>query len=775
MPLQSCPDSNTLTRLEDRRLLTGRGRFVDDIVLPGLAHAVFVRSPHAHARLGTIDLAEARSMPGVLAIWTAEDLARDGVGDLPCLAWPPQAPPVRDFKPGQPLLARGKVRHVGEAVVMIVAGTAAQARDAAECVAIDYETLPATTLPDALGRQAPCVWDEIESNRAFSLERGDSAAVAAAFARAAQVSRFAMHYPRACANAMEPRAALALPELTDGRHVLYSTTQIPWQVREVLSQVLHFPEADLRVVAPDVGGGFGMKAQIYPEEALMLWAARRLDRPVKWRAERGESLVSDQHGRHQISRAELALDPDGRALALRVTVAIDLGAYPGNSAGVPPLNAVMSYTSTYDIPLIHARVDAVYTHTVPVGPYRGSGKPEAGYLIERVFVQAARDLGLDDIELRRRNLITPQAMPYKTPGGYVFDACDFPRVLEASLAFTDRPGFAARRQASESRGLLRGWGLALHCQRAGSAGERMEVRMNASGGVQLHLATLSTGQGHETVFAQMVSQWLGVPVGEIRVLQGDTDRMLHGRGTYAQRSMIAGGSALQLATDALIDKARAIAAWMLEAAAADVHFDAGTFRVSGTDRTVTLAAVAHRAHALPSLPPELGVGLDGSGFHAGPNTFPNGVMICEVEIDPETGHTAVVALDAIDDVGRVINPLLLEGQLHGSIAQGLGPALFEQALYDRESAQLLTGSFQDYAMPRADDLPPIRSLTCNTPTNTNPLGVKGGSEAGNVAVPPAVIAAMLDALAPLGVTDLPLPATAQAVWQAIRTARAERV
>jgi aerobic carbon-monoxide dehydrogenase large subunit len=760
-----------LLRLEDRRFLTGRGRYVDDIHPPGTAHAVLVRAEHAHALIRSINTTEALAAPGVLAVLSAADLAADGLGELPCMAFPPQPGKKAPFQPGQPLLATGRVRHVGEAIALVVAETAALARDAAERVAVTFDPLPATTLEDADRPDAPRVWDEAGSNRAFGLERGDAAAVEAAFARAAHVTRLTVHHPRAVANAIEPRAVLASRDDIDGRWVLYSSTQIPWQVREIIAQVLGLPETDLRVVAPDVGGGFGMKAQIYPEEALVLWAARRLGRPVKWRAERGESLACDQHGRHQVARGELALDAAGRALALRVSVAIDLGAYLCNAAGVPPLNAAISYTSTYDIPHIHAVVDALYTHTAPVGPYRGSGKPEASFLTERLFDAAAREMGIDGIALRRRNLIPASAMPYRTPGGYVFDSGDFPRVLEASLELADWAGFAGRRRESEARGRLRGIGLAMHCQRAGSLSERMEIRFTASGSVAVHLATLSTGQGHETAFAQMLSGWLGIPLERIRLFQGDTDRTLYGRGTFAQRSMIAGGSALRLAADQVIAKGRALAAWMLEAAEADVAFEAGRFRVGGTDRAVSLEAVARRAFAAPGLPPQFGIGLEGAGTHPGPNTFPNGAMVCEVEVDPDTGRVRVLTLAAVDDVGAVINPITLEGQLHGSVAQGLGPALFEQMLYERTSGQLLTGSFQDYAMPRADDMPAMRSALCLVPTTSNPLGVKGGSEAGNVGATAAIHNALMDALAPFGVQAVPLPATPEAVWRAIRAAR----
>ncbi len=760
-----------LPRLEDPRFLCGQGRFVADMHLPDTAHAVVVRSPHAHARIVHCDAAAARSSPGVLLVLTADDLVREQIGALPCEAFPrlPAGSPFH--RPLQPILARDKVRHVGEAVALIVAASEAQAKDAAERALIEYAPLPAVALGDALRDDAAKVWDEAASNVCFRLERGDVSTVDQAFSRAAHVARIDVHYPRASANAIEPRAVLAWREALDGRHTICSSTQFPFQLREVLAQAFRLPEQSLRVIAPDVGGGFGMKSQIYPEEALVLWAAMKLSRPVRWVADRSESLAADMHGRHQIAHAELALDASGRALALRVAVAIDLGAYLGYSAGVAPNNAAISYTNTYDIPLIHSRVDAVFTNTAPVGPYRGTAKPEATYVTERLIERAAHAMRIDPIEIRRRNLIAPDAMPYRTPGGYLFDSGEFARVLDRAIELADWNGFAARRAHSESRGLRRGRGLAMHCQRAGSQSERMEVRVAQDGSIALHVGTLATGQGHETVFAQMVSQWLGVPHERIRVVQGDTDRVLFGRGTFAQRSMNAGGSALKLAVDEVVRKARRIAAWMLEAAEADLTFEQGVFKVTGTDRIARFDDVAKKAYLPVGLPSELGLGLDGIGNHDGPNNFPNGCMVCEVEVDVDTGQVTVDRLAAVDDVGVVINPLLLEGQLHGSIAQGLGQALVEQVVYEPGSGQLLTGSFLDYAMPRADSLPPIAADVLNVPTSTNLLGVKGGSEAGNVGAPPAIVHAILDALAPLGVTDIQMPATPERVWRAINAAR----
>jgi carbon-monoxide dehydrogenase large subunit len=761
-----------LARVEDRRRVTGRGHFVDDRQLPGMAHAFVVRSPHPHARIVAIDKSVAVAMPGVHLILAGEDAAADGLRGLPCNAYPPQPQGSRHYRPSHPILATGKVRHVGDRVALVVADTLAQAKDAAERLTIDYEPLAAITLSDALAEGAAKVWDESHGNVAFALERGDRTMVERQFAAAAHVTRISLHYPRACANPMEPRAALAFRDGADGRLTLCTTTQTPYLVRSTVAEALGLNELELKVVAPDVGGGFGMKAAIYPEEALVVWAAGKLDRPVKWTGERSECIASDTHGRHQITHAELALDAHGKALALRVSVEIDLGAYLSNSAGVPPLNAVISYTSTYDVPLIHAVARAIFTNTCALGPYRGSGKPEASFVIERLIDKAAREMGIDVVAMRRRNFIPASAMPYKAPSGYVYDCGEFEHVLDKALALADWNGFGARRAESERRGARRGIGLAMHCQRAGSQSERMEIRVAPNGSVALHVGTVSTGQGHETVFAQMVAEWLGVPIAEVTTFQGDTDKILFGRGTFAQRSMIAGGSALKIAAQEVISKGKRLAAWMLEASEADIEFERAMFRIKGTDRQLSFSELARKSYQGTGLPAELGIGLDGTGSHPGPDTFPNGCMICEVEVAPDTGEVAVVRICAVDDTGTAINPLLLEGQLHGSIAQGLGEALTEEMIYERDTAQLLTGSFLDYAMPRASDLPAIVSALHPVATSTNLIGVKGGAEAGNAGAPAAIIHAIIDALSPWGVTDLPLPATPERVWRAVGNARA---
>ena len=760
-----------IRRVEDERMLTGKGRYVDDLSMPGTCHAYVVRSPHAHARIVKIDSSKVSMAPGVVLVLTGEDAAKEDLGDLTCMSFPNLPPGSSSYCPTQPVLARDKVRFVGEGVAIVVAETLNQAKDAGELLDIEYELLPAITLVDAHAEAAPKVWEDAESNTSFQIVSGDKDDVDAQFAAAAHVSKFRTQYPRATSNSMEPRGTFAYRNQMDGRMTLCSSAQEPHEIKHVVSHVLGMSQLDLRVVAMDVGGAFGMKGQVYPEDVLVVWASAKLDRPVKWTADRSEAIATDMHGRSPIADAAMAFDKDGKILALRTSVIVDVGAYLSIWAAVPPRNATISFPGTYHIPLIHAEVKATFTNTTLMGPYRGSGKPEASYVLERLMSNAARELGIDPIELRRRNLISPDAMPYQTPGGYLYDTGEFERVLDTALELADWEGFKTRKAEAEQRGLRRGIGLALHCQRAGTFSERMEIRVDQDGLVSAHVGTLSTGQGHETMFAQMISGWLSVPLDQIRVFQGDTDKVLFGRGTFAQRSMATGGSALKLAADEVIRKGSRIAAWMLEASETDVAFEDGLFKVAGTDRSVTFKEVVKTSYLGAGVPQDLGLGLDGVGNHDGSYSFPNGCMICEVEVDPETGNLNVDRLYAVDDVGVVVNPLTLAGQLHGSVAQGLGEALVEQILYDRDSGQLLTGSFMDYGMPRADMMPDIISEESLVPCTNNPLGVKGGSEAGNCGMPSAIILAVLDALSPLGVTDVPIPATPQRVWRAIQDAR----
>ena len=672
-----------VVRREDQRFLTGQGRFTDDVNLPGMAWGYVIRSPHAHAKIASIDTMAARTADGVISVLTGEDVVHNGLGGLPCHAFP-AAPPGRcHHRPLQSILTHDKARHVGDRVAFIVADTLLQAKAAAELIVVDYEPLPAVTLEDAAKAGAAAVWDDAAGNISFSIERGSRDAVDEAFRKAAHVTTLTVAYPRACANAMEPRSAVAYRDPASGRLTLCTSTQTPFLARQTLAEVLHMPESAFRVIASDIGGAFGAKSQIYPEEILVTWAAAKLRRPVKWTGERAECIACDTHGRHQIAQAAMAFDDGGRIVAFRTMVDVDLGAYLGNSAGVPPLNAAVSYPGTYDIPLIHAASRGVFTNTSTTGPYRGSGKPEATFVMERLLDKAARELKVDRVSLRRRNLIRPAAMPYKTPGGNIYDSRDHEKVLPRALDRSDWSGFAGRRAESKQRGLCRGIGLALHCQRAGSQSERMEIRISPDGGIIIYAGTLSTGQGHETMFAQMVSEWLGASLDQVEVKQGDTDSALFGRGTFAQRTMSAGGSALKLASDEIVQKGSRLSAWMLEASEADIEFERGMFRVKGTDRQLTFKQIAKASYNGMGVPQELGIGLSGVGVHPGPNTFPNGCMICEVALEPETGCVDLLRLCAVDDVGVIVNPLTLEGQLHGSIAQGVGEALLEQIVYTR--------------------------------------------------------------------------------------------
>lgn len=755
-----------MRRVEDRRFVTGRGDFVDDLAMPNMAFAYVARSPHAHAKIVGIDKAPACAAPGVLCVLTGRDVIAENIKGLPCPGFPVPPDGARYYRPLRPVLTEDVVRHVGDGVALIVAQTLHQAKDAAELLAVDYEVLPAVTLEDALVEGAPKVWQDAASNESFRLERGDRRTVDQAFAQASHVTKLSLRYPRVTANTIEPRSVIAYREVGQ-RFTLRSTTQTPYRLRETASDVLGMPELDLRVVSPDVGGGFGMKSQVYPEEILVLWAARKLDRPVKLVMERSDGISSDAHGRHQIVEAELALDANARILAVRSSIAIDLGAYLSATAASAPNNATNSLSSTYVVPLMHVVVKAVFTNTTMMASYRGTAKPEASFVMERLVDKASRELGIDPVDMRRRNLIPPVAMPHKTAGGLVYDCGEFEKVLDQALMLADWSGFPKRRIESERRGLRRGIGLALHCQRAGNQSERMEIRVAPNGSVALHVGTHSHGQSHETAFAQMINEWLGVEPDKVTLFQGDTDKVLFGRGTFSQRSMSTGGSALQMAADAVVTKGKRLAGLMLEASEEDIEFKSGRFCVKGTDRAVAFKDVAKKSYQGMGLPAEFGIGLDGAGTHPGPFTFPNGCMICEVEVDTDTGKVAVVRLFAVDDVGTVVNPLTLEGQLHGSTAQGLGETLLEQVVYERGSGQLITGSFQDYAMPRADNMPPIVSAIRPVPTKLNPLGAKGGSEPGNVGAPAAIINAIVDALSSYKVTDVPMPATPERIWHLI--------
>jgi carbon-monoxide dehydrogenase large subunit len=772
-------------RVEDQRFLTGRSRYVDDIQLPHMLHGAVVMSPHAHARIRAIDTKAALASPGVVCVLTGEDARKDNLGGIPPLFMPEDMGGPKGYRTFRPLLEASKVRYVGDRVAFVVAASPEEARIAAEKVEVDYEPLPAVVdVEDAAKEGAAKVWDDNPAgNLAFPLMMGNKEATDAAFARAKHVASVRVRNNRITANTMEPRATLGDYNAADDAFTLYTSSQNPHGVRSILAgAVFRLPEIKLRVISPDVGGGFGMKGDIYPEDGLVLWASRRLGRPVKWVATRTEAILTDNHGRDQVISAEMALDENGRILGVRAQALHAVGAYVTNAGVVPVLCALRNIPNVYVVPALLVASRATFTHTTPLGPYRGAGRPEASYVIERLMDEAARKTGIDPVELRRRNYIPPSAMPYNTTAGWTvgaavgwtYDSGDFARLTDRAVELADWDGFASRKKASESKGRVRGRSLIYYLEDSGVFNERMELRFDPSGMVTIVAGTHSHGQGHATTYAQLVSEWLGVPFESIRLVQGDTDAVAFGRGTYASRSAMLGGSALRAAADAVIEKSKGLAAHLMEVAPQDLAFESGRFVVSGTDKAIPLTEVA-KAFFRPVGPTtRFGTGLDASGSSAAPPSFPNGCHVCELEVDPETGVVEIDRYTVVDDVGRVINPMICHGQIEGALAQGIGQALMENVAFDRESGQMLSASFMDYAMPRADDLPPHYELDfIDVPARTNPLGVKGVGEAGCVGAPPAVILAILDALRPLGVEHLDMPATPQRVWQAIHRRRRE--
>ena len=760
-------------RFEDRRLLRGEGRFQNDVNLPFQAHAVVLRSPHAHARIRRLDTAPALAAPGALAVLTADDIAAAGLGvmGVPFQRKRPDGSPMfaRAFKG----LAESTVRYVGEPVAFCVAETLAQARDMAELVEVEYEPLPSVTDTAEAAAGKVAVWPECPDNISNLFEAGNKAAADAAFAGAAHVVRRRYVISRVYAHFMEPRGALGVWDPGEERFTLYADVQYPHRVRQALAtRIFKIPESHIRVVAGDVGGGFGTKGWQYPEHRLVLLAAKKLRRPVKWTCERSEAIQADEHARDNISEAELALDRDGRFLALRVKTFANVGAYISSERNLlATFSNVGTLTGVYDIPAAYVAVYAVMANTNGTAPYRGAGRPEATYVIERLIDDAARELGRDRIELRRRNMI--EELPYRTALGLNYDCGDFVGNQDKVLEMADWRGFAARRDEARLRGRLRGIGLANPIEKAAGPGQEFaEIRFHPSGNATLLMGSKNQGQGHETTFKQVLHEKLGLDPTTIQYIDGDTDRVAFGIGTNGSRSTVIGGSAVCLAADKIVAKAKKLAAHLLEAAEADIAFADGEFAIPGTDRRISLTEVARAAFRAPNLPPGFEGGLFETGTFAPTDfTYPNGSHVCEVEIDPETGALEVVGYAVVDDVGTVVNPVGLKGQIHGGVAQGLGQAVMEQVVYDRESGQNLTGSLMDYAMPRADTVPPMQVASNPVPTRRNPLGAKGAGEAGTVGALPAVVNAVVDALAPLGVTGLDMPATSARIWQAIRAAR----
>jgi aerobic carbon-monoxide dehydrogenase large subunit len=767
----------SVRRLEDPRLVQGLGRYSDDVSLPREVRAVLVRSPHAHARIRGADPAAALAAPGVLAVLTAAELAADGVGNLPTDRGRKRRDGTPAFPTPRPALARGRVRHVGDPVALVVAETHAQALDAAERLVIDYEPLPAVTATaDALRPGAPAVWDEAPDNVAFLAEAGQREAVARAFASASRVARVDFVVTRVAAAPLEPRAAVGEYDRRSGRYTLHTGIQAPHGTRALVADILKVPQAQVRVVTGDVGGSFGMRSGIYPEMVLVLWAARRLGRPVKWTSDRREGFVTDEHGRDNLSTVELALGADGTFLALRVAINLNVGAYLTQRSAGPGTNNIGGVAGVYTTPVIHHQTTGVFTNTTPTGPYRGAGRPEATYAIERVIDVAARELGVEPVALRRQNLIPPSAMPFKTGLVFTYDSGDFGRGMDLALSMADAAGFEKRRAEARTRGKLRGLGLANAIEVAGGPytsvnPDTAEIRVNPDSSVIVFTGSTSMGQGNETAFAQIVSERLGVPPARIQVLWGDSDALGAGRGNGGSGALTVGGSAVVRASEKIVERGRRIAARMLEAAPEDVQLRDGRFTVAGTDRGVTFAEVARTAYQPRQLPAGMEPGFSETAAFTPPAvTFPNGCQVCEVEVDPETGVVRIVRHAVVDDVGRMVNPMLVKGQIHGGVVQGLGQALFEELVYDPQSGQLVAGSFMDYAMPRADDMPLFEVESHEVPTQVNPLGAKGVGEAGTVGALPALINAVNDALAPLGVRHLDMPMTPARVWRAIRDA-----
>jgi carbon-monoxide dehydrogenase large subunit len=774
--IQKFAMGQSVSRVEDPRLVQGLGRYSDDVNLPRQAYAVVVRSPHAHARVVAIETAAARQSPGALAVLTGAELAADGVGHLPTDATRQRRDGSPAFTPPRPALARDRVRHVGDPVALVVAASPEAAADAADLVVVDYAPLPAVTGAERATRPgAPAVWDEAPDNVAFVWEAGSRDTVARAFAQAAHVTHLDFVVTRVAAAPLEPRAAVGDFDRRSGRYTLYTGIQGPHGLRAQLAeQILRVPHGQVRVVTDEVGGSFGMRSGMYPELVLVLWAAKRLGRPVKWTSTRREGFVSDEPGRDNVSAAELALDARGRFLALRVALKVDIGAYLTPRSAGPATNNVGGLAGTYTTPAIHIESTGVYTNTTPTGPYRGAGRPEATYAIERVIDVAARELGIDPIELRRRNLIPPSAMPFKTGLVFTYDCGEFERVMTMALTRSDRAGFERRRAEARARGKLLGLGLANPIEVAGGPytsvnPDTAELRINPDGSVSLFAGTTSMGQGNETAFAQIVSDRLGVPPERIQVFWGDSDALGAGRGNGGSGAISVGGAAVLRATERVVERGRRLAAHLLEAAAEDVTLRDGRFVVAGTDRDVAWSRVARAAYQRTQ-PAGLEPGFSETATFTPPSvTFPNGCHVCEVEIDPDTGAVRVVRYTVVDDVGRMINPLLVKGQIHGGAVQGLGQGLAEVLAYD-EAGQVLAGSFMDYAMPRADDVPSFDVDAHEVPTRVNPLGAKGVGEAGTVGALPALLNAVNDALAPLGVRHLDMPASPERVWQAIRVA-----
>jgi len=772
----------SVRRKEDQRFITGNGNYLDDMNRVGQAHGYFLRSPHAHAKINSINLDAAKAAPGVVDIFLGTDMAADGIGGLIC-GWginskdgtPHNAPPHNS-------MAIDAVRHVGDQVAFVIADTLQQAKDASELIDVDYSELPAVTdISKALAAGAPQIHEEAPGNQCYDWELGDKAAVDAAFANAHSISKIDLINNRVAPNPMEPRAALGEYDMGSEELTLYTTSQNPHVARLIMSAFLAIaPENKLRVVAPDVGGGFGSKIFVYAEETVTVWAARKINRPIKWTADRSEAFLTDAHGRDHASHGELALDAEGHILGFKVSTKANMGAYLSTFASAVPTYLYGTLLNgQYKIPAIYVEVQAGFTNTTPVDAYRGAGRPEATYIVERIIETAARDLNMDPTEFRMKNFIQPDAYPYETPVIMTYDSGNYPANMNAAKAMIDYDGFAARKAQSEANGKIRGIGCAAYIEACGIAPsaavgslgagvglwESAEVRFNPTGSVTVFTGSHSHGQGHETTFAQIISDKLGVPIESVEVVHGDTDKVPFGMGTYGSRSLAVGGSAIVKAIDKIVEKSKKVAAHLMEAAVEDIEHEHGVFSVAGTDKSITMGEIAFAAYVPHNYPADLEPGMAENAFYDPLNfTFPAGTHFAEVEIDPNTGVVDIVDWAASDDFGNIINPMIVEGQVHGGIAQGIGQALLEGVVYD-DTGQLVTGSYMDYCMPRADDLPNFKVDTTSTPCPSNPLGVKGCGEAGAIAAPAALMNAITNALG----KDIDMPATPEKVWRAAQS------
>ncbi len=769
--------SQPVRRKEDIRFITGTGRYTDDIRPGGVAYAAFVRSPHPHARIGGIETAAARRAPGVLGVYTADDVAKAGLGTISfgLAAFFPNKDGSPAFNPGRPLLATGRAKQLGDAVAMVVAETIAQAKDAVELIEVDYQPLPAVFEPaEAVKPGAPALWEEKPDNIALDWEAGNRAGVEAAFARAAKIVAFDLPVHRIALATMEPRAVVAEYDQASGRYTVHLGTQGVHEMRDITAKALGVAPERVRVITPDVGGSFGLKGLHFQEHTLVAWAAKELGRPVKWTAERQEAFLSDTMGREMQVHAELALDAGARFLALRMTAFANLGAYCSQYSLLPTVSGYGLMTGPYAIPAAHAKVRAVFTNTIWVDAYRGAGRPEICYVLERLVDLAAREMKLSPVEIRRRNLVPAAAIPYKTAMRAEYDSGDFPGLYEKALRRAGFDEFPARRDRARRRGRLRGLGVAYHL--GGSATfptEQADIRFLPDGRVFMGVGTGPSGQSHETAFAQILVERLGIPFDKIDFVYGDSDLLSHGAGTAGAKSLTMAGTALLDAAGKIEKKGRLLAAHFLEVAEADIEFRDGSFTIVGTDRGIDIMTLAARTRTANNLPAELPRSLDDIGrTTTNASTYPNGCHVCELEIDEETGAIELNAYLAFDDFGNMVNPLIVAGQVHGGVVQGVGQALIEQIQFDA-TGQLLTGSFMDYAMPRADDVSFIDSDYSPVPCTTNSLGVKGASEAGTTGSMGAAMNAVLDALAPLGVRHLDMPATPMRVWQAIQQAKVQ--